>query len=125
MAWSTTSTRGSQSGIVLLWRDRVMRRMTFAWFVFVLGMGMGMVADAPLAEHFDEGPVGFAALIACWGSGSVIGSGLGRFLKPATEPVWLVGRIVRHRACGLRRGLRAGVRAASSCRCSRWGRPTG
>lgn len=82
--------RGIASGIVLLWRDRVMRRMTIAWFVFVLGMGMGMVADAALADHFGKGPVGFAALIACWGSGSVIGSGLGRYLKPATEPVWLV-----------------------------------
>ena len=56
-----------------------MRRMTLAWFVFVLGMGMGMVADAALAEHFGTGAVGFAALIACWGSGSVIGSGLGRY----------------------------------------------
>ena len=33
--------------------------MTIAWFVFVLGMGMGMVADAPLAEHFGTGAVGF------------------------------------------------------------------
>jgi len=82
--------KGLASGIALLWRDRVMRRMTIAWFVFVLGMGMGMVADAALAEHFGTGAVGFAALIACWGSGSVIGSGLGRYLKPATEPLWIV-----------------------------------
>jgi MFS family permease len=53
-------------------------------------MGIGMVADAPLAEHFGAGAVGFAALIACWGTGSVLGSGAGRFLRPSTEPVWLV-----------------------------------
>jgi MFS family permease len=82
--------RGMAAGAVFLWRDRVLRRMTLAFFVFVLGMGMGMVADAPLAEHFGAGPIGFAALIACWGTGSVLGSGLGRFLRPATEPVWLV-----------------------------------
>ena len=76
--------------MALLWRDRVMRRMTVAWFVFVLGMGMGMVADAALAEHFGVQAVGFAALIACWGSGSVIGSGLGRYLTQTTEPLWLV-----------------------------------
>ena len=29
--------------------------MAFAWLVFVLGMGMGMVADAPLAESFGAG----------------------------------------------------------------------
>jgi len=49
-----------------------------------------MVADAALAEHFGAGAVGFAALIACWGTGSVVGSGAGRFLRPATERVWLV-----------------------------------
>jgi MFS family permease len=81
---------GVGAGLALLWRDRVMRRMTFAWFVFVLGMGMGMVADAALAERFGGGSVGFAALIACWGTGSVLGSWVGRFLKPATEPLWLV-----------------------------------
>jgi MFS family permease len=82
--------KGLSAGLAFLWRDRVMRRMTFAWFVFVLGMGMGMVADAALAERFGVGSVGFAALIACWGTGSVLGSWLGRFLKPATEPLWLV-----------------------------------
>jgi MFS family permease len=82
--------RGLAAGAAFLWRDRVMRRMTLAFFVFVLGMGMGMVADAALAEHFGVGAVGFAALIACWGTGSVLGSWLGRFLKPTTEPLWLV-----------------------------------
>jgi MFS family permease len=82
--------RGIAAGAIFLWRDRVMRRMTIAWFVFVLGMGMGMVADAALAEHFEVQAIGFAALIACWGTGSVLGSWLGRFLTPATEPLWLV-----------------------------------
>jgi MFS family permease len=82
--------RGMAAGLVFLWRDRVLRRLTLAFFVFVLGMGMGMVADAPLAEHFGAGAVGFAAMIACWGTGSVLGAGAGRFLRPATEPVWLV-----------------------------------
>jgi hypothetical protein len=66
--------RGLLAGLAFLWNDRVLRRLTIAWFVFVLGMGMGMVADAALAEHFGAGAVGFAALIACWGTGSVVGS---------------------------------------------------
>jgi MFS family permease len=68
--------RGIAAGATFLWRDRVLRRMTIAWFVFVLGMGISMVADAALAERFGTRAIGFAALIACWGTGSVIGSTL-------------------------------------------------
>jgi MFS family permease len=82
--------QGLTAGIVFLWRERVLRRMSAAWLVFLLGMGIGMVADAALAESFDAGPVGFALLIACWGTGSVAGSAAGRWMTPRTEPLWLV-----------------------------------
>jgi len=81
---------GILAGLVYLWREPVLRRLSIAWFVFVLGMGMSMVADAPLAASFGVGPVGFALLITCWGTGSVLGAGVGRFMTPRTEPVWLV-----------------------------------
>jgi MFS family permease len=77
------------AGLAFLWRERVLRRMAIAWFVFVLGMGMSMVADAPLAEFFGAGSIGFALLITCWGSGSVLGAACGRFMNARTEPVWL------------------------------------
>jgi MFS family permease len=82
--------RGLAAGASFLWRERLLRRLSLAWFVFVLGMGMSMVADAALAESFGQGAIGFAALIACWGTGSVVGSGMGRFMRPRTEPSWLV-----------------------------------
>jgi MFS family permease len=81
--------QGMLAGLKYLWREPVLRRLSIAWFVFVLGMGMSMVADAPLAERFGAGPIGFALLITCWGTGSVLGSGFGRFMNPRTEPVWL------------------------------------
>jgi MFS family permease len=81
---------GVAAGIRFLWRDRPLRTMTTAWIVFLLGAGMGMVADAPLAEAFDAGAMGFGLLIACWGGGSVIGSLAGRKLTAKTEPFWLV-----------------------------------
>ncbi|MGZ5296079.1 MAG: MFS transporter [Actinomycetota bacterium] len=81
---------GMAAGIKFLWRDRPLRTMVTAWIVFLLGAGMGMVADAPLAEAFDAGAMGFGLLIACWGGGSVIGSLLGRKLTARTEPLWLV-----------------------------------
>jgi MFS family permease len=64
--------------------------MAVAWLVFVLGMGMGMVADAPLAESFGTGGWGFGLLIACWGTGSVLGTVFGRWMNGRTEPVWMV-----------------------------------
>ena len=62
-----------------------------------------MVADAPLAEEFGAGAIGFGLLIACWGGGSVLGS----FARPQatarTEPLWLVLGAVGDRARGPRR----------------------
>jgi MFS family permease len=82
--------QGLTAGIRFLWREPALRRMSVAWLVFVLGMGMGMVADAPLAESFGMGATGFGLLIAAWGSGSVLGSAAGRWMSPKTEPVWMV-----------------------------------
>ena len=81
---------GLLAGANYLFKERVLRRMAFAWLVFVLGMGMGMVADAPLAESFGTGGWGFGLLIACWGTGSVLGTAFGRWMNARTEPVWMV-----------------------------------
>jgi MFS family permease len=81
---------GLSAGLVFLWREPVLRRLTIAWFVFVVGMGMGMVADAPLAEAFGSGELGYGLMIAAWGLGSTLGAGVGRFMTARTEPVWMV-----------------------------------
>jgi MFS family permease len=81
---------GLFAGATYLFREAVLRRMAIAWLVFVLGMGMGMVADAPLAESFGTGGWGFGLLIACWGSGSVLGTLVGRWMNARTEPLWMV-----------------------------------
>jgi MFS family permease len=64
--------------------------MCAAWFVFVLGLGMGMVADAALAESFGVGAVGFGAIVTCWGVGAVMGNAAGRWLNPRRELLWIV-----------------------------------
>jgi MFS family permease len=81
---------GITAGIRFLFGEPVLRRMSLAWLVFVLGMGMGMVADAPIAESFGTGATGFGLLIAAWGSGSVLGSAAGRWMTVRTEPLWVV-----------------------------------
>jgi len=57
-----------------------------AWTALVFGMGLVMVADVPLVEHFDAGSVGYGLLITFWGAGSVLGSFAGRYLNEENEP---------------------------------------
>jgi MFS family permease len=91
---------GVKAGWRFLFHDRVLRTMSVAWVVLVLGLGMGMVADVPLAESFHAGSVGFGLIVTAWGAGSVIGSFAGRYLKQRTEP-WalLLGTAIS--ACAL------------------------
>ena len=97
--------RGMAAGVRFVWREHVLRRITLAWLVFLVGAGMGMVADAPLAEVFHAHAFGFGLLIAFWGGGSVLGSLLGRRLTSRTEPLWLVlgaaGIVLGHLGVGL------------------------
>jgi dTMP kinase len=82
--------RGILAGVSFLIREPLLRRMAIAWLVFVLGMGVGMVADAPLADSFGVGGLGFGLLIACWGTGSVLGTAAGRWMNARTEPLFMV-----------------------------------
>jgi len=82
--------RGLAAGFRYLWREPVLRRLALGWVVFVLGVGMAMVADVPLVEVFDAGPRAFGVMIGLWGAGSILGSLLGRRLRPANEARWLV-----------------------------------
>ena len=76
---------GIAAGLRFLWRDWALRRMSMAWFVFVLGVSIGMVADAALAESFGEAAIGYALMITAWGLGSVVGSASGRWIPPGRE----------------------------------------
>jgi MFS family permease len=82
--------RGVVAGFRFIRRDAVLVRITLATAAMVLGLGMAMVADRPLAEHFGVGAQGFGLIISFWGAGSVIGSFLGRRLVETTERRWLV-----------------------------------
>ncbi len=87
--------RGLRAGFVFIARDRVLRTIVLAWVVFVLGLGMVMVADVPLAELFGTGATGYGLIFAAWGAGSVLGSLSGRWLNERTElPALVVGTVV-------------------------------
>ena len=71
-------------------------------------MGMGMVADAPLAESFGSGAMGYGLMIACWGLGSTLGAGVGPVdALRGPSRVWLVVGAAGIAVTAARGGLRA------------------
>jgi MFS family permease len=78
--------RGLRAGFVFIARDRVLRTLVLAWTGLVFGLGLVMVADVPLVEHFHAGAIGYGLLITFWGAGSVVGSFAGRYLNEDREP---------------------------------------
>jgi MFS family permease len=81
---------GVKAGFSFLLHDRVLRTLLIAWSVFIIGMGMSMVADLPLSEEFGVGAFGYGMLITSWGAGSTIGALFGRRMKQGHEGTWLV-----------------------------------
>jgi MFS family permease len=78
------------AGFRFLLRDRVLFVVTASWMVLLLGTGLGIVADRPVAEAFDAGSVGFGLMIGLWGAGSVVGSWFASRLRAEQEPTGLV-----------------------------------
>lgn len=81
---------GLLAGFRFIARDRVLRTMAIGWFVFLLGMGMSLVADPALADEFGAGSFGYGMLTAAWGGGTILGSMLGRRATEASEGRWIV-----------------------------------
>lgn len=75
------------AGMRFVARDRVLRAMTLAFIPIQFGQGLSVVADVPLVTLFGVGAMGYGALIAFWGGGSIVGSLAGRFLHRRIEPV--------------------------------------
>jgi len=75
------------AGIRFVARDRVLRAMTLAFIPIQFGQGLSVVADVPLVTLFGVGALGYGALIAAWGFGSIIGSVASRFMRARVEPV--------------------------------------
>jgi MFS family permease len=76
------------AGFRVLRRDAVLRRVTIAYAVLLLGVGPVFVAELPLARSFGTGSLGFGLIVAGWGGGAVLGSRLSRFaLRPEAASV--------------------------------------
>jgi predicted MFS family arabinose efflux permease len=89
-AFSSGSRDGTEdsnltAGIRFVARDKVLRAMTLAFIPIQFGQGLSVVADVPLVTLFGVGALGYGALIAFWGGGSIIGSLAARLMSQRVE----------------------------------------
>lgn len=77
---------GLRAGFVFVARDRILRAVTLAWMVLLLGVGTVIVAELPLSRAFRVGSFGYGMLAAGWGMGALGGSLLGKRLRRQQEP---------------------------------------
>ncbi len=88
---SGTADRGGlASGIVFIVREPVLRQMLLSWVVFVLGTASTIVAEPLLADEFEAGALGYGALTAFWGGGTIVGAWMSRGVRREREAVWIV-----------------------------------
>ena len=84
-------------GARVILRSRLLLWIVVAEVVAYLLVGWAMVADAPLADLFGTGAIGFAALISAWGIGMLLGSYLaGRRMgeRRIEIPILFIGMII-------------------------------
>jgi MFS family permease len=65
--------------------DPLLRCLLATEFLLLLGIGIGIAGDAPLARELGAGPAGYAAIITSWGLGSVL-AGLALSRWPERPP---------------------------------------
>jgi MFS family permease len=96
---------GVLAGFRFLRRDRVLLVVTLAFAVLLLGLGLGIVADRPVAAAFEVGSVGFGSMLGLYGLGSVIGGGVASRMTAAIEPRALVAGFVVAGVAGIGIGV--------------------
>jgi MFS family permease len=81
---------GIMAGFRIVAHDRWLRRLVAVTALSFAAFGVTLVADLPLADHFDAGSAGYGLLTTLWGLGAVAGSwAAARWLRPSGEALAL------------------------------------
>jgi MFS family permease len=82
---------GIRAGFRYAMSDRVLRAILVGWSVLILGAGLILVAELPLADSFGQGAFGYGLLNALWAGGAALGAVLaGAWLTARREPQTLL-----------------------------------
>lgn len=69
------------AGFAYLRGHPILRRLTTAYALTFIGIGVSIPAEIVLAEEFGAGSLGYAALFCLWGAGGIVGATAGSRLK--------------------------------------------
>ena len=86
---TATTWKGVRRGIELLVSHPVLRVLSLADAVLVVGMALILVADLPLSTELGRGAFGYGVMYSAWGVGMVTGSLAARWLTPRAERSWV------------------------------------
>ena len=97
---------GLGAGFAFVWNDRVLRTITIAWFVFLAGVGVVLVAEFPLAESLGVGELGYGLMVSAWSAGALAGAELAKRIAGRDEiAVLAIACVVMSVAIGVVWGL--------------------
>jgi MFS family permease len=83
---------GAGAGLRAIRRDHALTLLLLGEVVAFSGIGIAITADAPIAKLFHQTQFGYAAMLICWGLGSLVASVVtGRIMRRGREARWLVG----------------------------------
>lgn len=86
--------KGLLRGFQVVFADPVLRALVFIWMLGYFAVDIVLVAELPLARAFGAGALAFGIVEASWGAGSIIGSLLGRRLRPDQDALGITIGVV-------------------------------
>jgi MFS family permease len=86
--------KGLLRGFRVVFADPVLRALVFIWMLGYFAVDIVLVAELPLARAFGAGALAFGIVEAAWGGGSIIGSLLGRRLRPDQDALGIAIGVV-------------------------------
>jgi MFS family permease len=86
--------RGLLRGFQVVFSDPVLRALVFIWMLGYFAVDIVLVAELPLTRAFGAGALAFGIVEAAWGGGSIVGSLLGRRLRPDQDALGITIGVV-------------------------------
>jgi MFS family permease len=69
---------GAMAGFRFVAHSPFLRSLAIGWFLFLIGIGLMLVAELPMARLLGAGSLGYGIMVSGWAAGSLVGSLIAR-----------------------------------------------